>query len=174
VEKPVAVRRIVQQGEPILRQRAKKVHRVDVSIRHLIDDMIETMIDAPGSGLAAPQINVPLRVIVTHVDDELRVVVNPEIVEPSEEMEEGNEGCLSMPGWTGPVERHLRVTVRGLSKTGKPIKFKSEGWEARAFQHEVDHLNGIMFIDHIADKSKLHRIETEEEEVELEEQQVFA
>jgi peptide deformylase len=174
VEKHVAVRRIVQHGEPILRQKAKKVHRVDDSIRHLIEDMIETMIDAPGSGLAAPQINVPLRVIVTHVDDELRVVVNPEIVEASEEMEEAYEGCLSMPGWTGPVERHLRITVRGLSRTGKSVKIKAEGWEARALQHEVDHLNGIMFIDHIADKRKLHRVETEAEEEELEEQQVFA
>ena len=170
----MALRRIVQLGEPILRQKAKKVHRVDDSVRRLIDDMIETMIDAPGSGLAAPQVNVPLRVVVTHVDEVLRVVINPEIAQASDEMEEGYEGCLSMPGWTGPVERHAHITVRGLSKTGKPIKIKSEGWEARAFQHEIDHLNGIMFIDHIKDKSALHRVETEEEEEELEEQQVFA
>ncbi len=174
MESRVAVRRIVQLGEPILRQKAKKVHRVDDSIRHLIDDMIETMLDAPGSGLAAPQVDVPLRVIVTHVDEQFRVVVNPEIVEASDEMEEAYEGCLSMPGWTGPVDRHLRVTVRGLNRTGKPIKLKLSEWEARVFQHEIDHLNGVMYIDRITDKSLLHRVESHDEEEALEEEEALA
>jgi peptide deformylase len=170
----VTVRRIVQLGEPVLRQKARKVHRVDDSVKQLIDDMVETMLDAPGSGLAAPQIDVPLRVIVTHVDEQLRVVVNPEIVDASEEQEEAYEACLSMPGWTGPVDRHLRLTVRGLNRTGKPIKLKVSDWEARVFQHEIDHLNGIMYIDRIVDKKRLHRVETEREEEELEEEQAMA
>ncbi|HEX6509266.1 MAG TPA: peptide deformylase [Chloroflexota bacterium] len=170
----MALRRIVQLGEPILRQKAKKVHRIDPSIKQLIDDMVETMIAAPGVGLAAPQVNVPLRIIVTNVDDRLRVLINPEVVEASDETEEGFEGCLSMPGWIGPVDRATGVTVRGLNKSGKSVKVKAEAWEARCLQHEIDHLNGVMFIDRIEDKSRLERVESQEEEEELEEEQVFA
>jgi peptide deformylase len=170
----VAVRRIVMFGDPVLRRKSKKVHRIDQSIRQLIDDMIETVRDAHGSGLAAPQVGVPLRIILTSVEDKLHVVINPEIVDQSEEIVEAEEGCLSIPGWWGPVKRRERVTVRGLSRTGKPIKVKSEGWEARAFQHEVDHIDGILFIDRMEDRSKLHRAETEEEEEDLEQEQVFA
>lgn len=170
----MAVRDIVTLGAPVLRQKAKKVHRVDESIRHLIEDLIDTVHEAHGAGLAAPQIGVPLRAIVTNVDDQLHVVLNPEFVSQSEEEVEGEEGCLSIPGWYGPVTRKERVTVRGLSRTGKPIKIKAEGWEARAFQHEVDHLDGILFTDRMDDTSKLHRVESQEEEEELEDEQVFA
>lgn len=174
----MAIRDIVVLGDrsrdPVLRRKAKKVHRVDESIKKLIEDLIDTVHEAHGAGLAAPQIGVPLRAIVTNVEDQLRVVLNPEIVEESEEQVEGEEGCLSIPGWYGPLMRKERVTVRGMSRTGKPIKIKSEGWEARAFQHEVDHLNGILFIDRMEDRSKLHRVESAEEEEELEEEQVFA
>jgi peptide deformylase len=172
----LSVRSIVylgSSGDAVLRQKAKKVHRVDNYIRRLIDDLIETCHAANGAGLAAPQIGVPLRAIVTNVDDNVRVVLNPEIVKQSDEQVEGEEGCLSIPGWYGPVMRRERVTVRGLSRTGKPIKIKAEGWEARAFQHEVDHLDGILFIDRMEDKSRLHRIETAEEEEELEEEQAI-
>jgi peptide deformylase len=170
----VGIRRIVQYAEPVLRQKSKKVHRVDDSIQQLVQDLIDTVHDAGGAGLAAPQIGVPLRAIVTNIDDKLHVVINPELVEMSEEEVEGEEGCLSIPGWYGPVRRKERVTVRGLNRKGKPIKIKSEGWEARCFQHEVDHLNGVLFIDRMDDRSKLHKVETQEEEEELEEDQVIA
>jgi peptide deformylase len=170
----VSVREIVTIGHPVLKQRAKKVRRVDDSTRRLVEDLVDTVKAARGVGLAAPQIGVPLRAIVTDFNDQLHVVLNPEIVEESGELVEGEEGCLSIPGWYGPVKRRERVTVRGLSRTGKPMKIKSEGWEARVFQHEVDHLNGILFIDRMEDRSKLHKIENEEEEEELENEQVIA
>ena len=161
-------------GEPVLKQKAKKVHRFDESVQNLIDDLVETVHAANGAGLAAPQIGVSLRAIVTLVDEKLQVVVNPEIVEESEEEIESDEGCLSLPGWYGPVRRKERVTVRGQNRKGKPIKIKAEGWEARAFQHEVDHLNGILFTERMDDRSKLHQVRSEEEEEELEDEQVFA
>jgi peptide deformylase len=167
------VRQIVTLGDPLLRRRAKKVHRVDASIRKLVDDLIETLHEAHGAGLAAPQIGVPLRAIVTNVEDTLRVIINPEIVEKSQEEEEADEGCLSIPGWWGPVTRKVAVTVRGLSRTGKPVKIKSEGLEARCFQHEVDHLNGILFIDLMEDRNKLYKIESQEEEAEMEQSHAF-
>jgi peptide deformylase len=170
----VAVRRIVLLGEPVLRQKAKKIHRVDQSTKQLVQDLIDTVKDAPGAGLAAPQIGVPLRAIVTNVDDKIQVVLNPEIVEESDEEVLAEEGCLSIPGWYGPVKRKERVTVRGMSRTGKSVKIKTEGWEARAFQHEVDHLDGILFTDRMEDRSLLHRVEDEEEEDELEQEQAFA
>lgn len=170
----MTVREIVLLGDPVLRQKAKKVHRVDSYIRGLIDDMIDTVNEANGAGLAAPQVGVPLRAIVTRVEEKVHVLLNPEIVQESEEEIEADEGCLSIPGWYGPVRRKERVTVRGLSRTGKPIKVKAEGWEARAFQHEVDHLDGVLFIDRMDDPNLLHKVESEEEEEELEEEQVFA
>ncbi|GAC1322041.1 MAG: peptide deformylase [Chloroflexota bacterium] len=170
----MAVRDIVTLGAPVLRQKAKKVRRVDAYVRQLVDDLIDTVHAANGAGLAAPQIGVPLRAIVTHVDEQLHVVLNPEFVSQSDEEVEGEEGCLSIPGWYGPVKRKERVTVRGLSRTGKPIKIKAEGWEARAFQHELDHLDGVLFTDRMEDTSLLHRAESREEEEELEDEQVFA
>lgn len=170
----MAVRTIVLRGDPVLRQKAKKVRRVDNYTRQLVQDLIDTVHSAHGAGLAAPQIGVPLRAIVTNVEDQLRVVLNPEIVEMSEEEIEADEGCLSIPGWYGPVRRKQRVTVRGMSRTGKPIKIKTEGWEARAFQHEVDHLDGILFTDRMDDPTLLHRVESAEEEEELEAEQVIA
>lgn len=170
----MSVREIVQMGHPVLRQRAKKIHRVDASIHRLVDDLVDTVHAANGAGLAAPQIGVPLRAIVTNVDDSLQIVLNPEIVKASEEMEDGEEGCLSIRGWYGPVKRKERVTIRGLSVTGKPLKLKAEGWEARAFQHEIDHLDGILFIDRMEDRSLLHQVTDDEEEQELEDAQALA
>ncbi|GAC1402128.1 MAG: peptide deformylase [Chloroflexota bacterium] len=170
----MGVRRIVTLGEPVLRQKAKKIHRVDTSIKKLVDDLLDTVYDARGAGLAAPQIGVPLRAIVSVVGDTPRVVLNPEIVHTSADEVEAEEGCLSIPGWWGPVMRKERITIRGLDENGKSLKIKSEGFEARCFQHEVDHLNGILFIDRMEDRSKLYKAETREEEEELENEEMFA
>jgi peptide deformylase len=173
----VANRRIVilgTAGDGVLRQKAKKIHHIDNSIRKLVDDLTDTVQDAHGAGLAAPQIGVPLRAIVTHVDDQLRAVINPEIVRESEEEEESDEGCLSIPGWWGPVTRKTAVTVKGLGRTGKPLKIKAEGLEARAFQHEIDHLNGVLFLDRMEDRSKLYKVKSVAEEEEMEEEHVIA
>jgi peptide deformylase len=169
----MTVREIVKIGQPVLRQKAKKIRRVDLSTKRLVQDLIDTIHEANGSGLAAPQINVPLRAIITKVNDQIHVVLNPEIVKESDEEIEADEGCLSIPGWYGPVKRKEQVTVRGLSRTGKPLKIRSEGWEARAFQHEVDHLDGVLFIDRMDDPSKLHKVQSQEEEEELEEEQAI-
>jgi peptide deformylase len=124
-------------------------------LQTLIDDMVETMRVAPGVGLAAPQVNVPLQVIVVEFGDEededappkLFTVVNPEIVRASNDMVTGVEGCLSIPGIVGEVERVDQITVQGQNRRGQPLRLKAEGWLARIFQHEIDHLNGVLFTD---------------------------
>ncbi len=169
----MAIREIITLGHPTLRQKARKVTRFGPEVKKLIDDMIETMRAAPGVGLAAPQINVPERVIVvelpadeeTGAPAELYAFVNPEIVRASRETEEGQEGCLSIPGYVGEVERHVEIIVRGQDAYGKPQRVKAQGYLARIFQHEIDHLNGILFIDRVSDPSKIHPI-TEEEAAE--------
>jgi peptide deformylase len=152
----MTIRQIVTLPDPVLRRKARPVTRFDRELRTLIDDMIETMRAAPGVGLAAPQVGVSLRVIVVeYAEDEekedapkkLYVMVNPEIKVVSEETEEGIEGCLSVPGWQGEVERGLRVTVKGQTRRGQPMKVKAKGWMARIFQHEIDHINGVVFTD---------------------------
>ncbi len=151
----MALLEIVVTPDPILRRKAHKVTEFDKDFRTLVDNMVETMRDAPGVGLAAPQVAVPLRlVVVEYGDDEddnapkkLYVLVNPEFIEKSEEMVSGVEGCLSVPGLIGEVERHQSVTVRAQNKQGKPVKVKAEGWLARIFQHEIDHLDGILYTD---------------------------
>jgi peptide deformylase len=149
-------RKIVTLPDPILRRKAHPVTRFDADLQSLIDDMIETMRLAPGVGLAAPQVGIPSRVIVVEYpeDDEredspkkLFAVVNPEIKEISAETELGIEGCLSIPGLHGDVERALAVTVKGQTSHGKPFKIKTRGWLARVFQHEIDHINGVVFTD---------------------------
>ena len=152
----MTIRQIVTLPDPVLRRKARPVTRFDRELRTLIDDMIETMRAAPGVGLAAPQVGVSLRVIVVeYAEDEekedapkkLYVMVNPEIKVVSEETEQGIEGCLSVPGWQGEVERGLRVTVKGQTRRGQPMKVKAKGWMARIFQHEIDHINGVVFTD---------------------------
>ncbi|MBE3039559.1 MAG: peptide deformylase [Chloroflexi bacterium] len=149
-------REIVTLPDPVLRRKAHTVTRFDAELQTLIDDMIETLRDAPGVGLAAPQVGVSDRLIVVEYpeDDEqedapkkLSVVVNPEIKEISAETEMGIEGCLSIPGLQGEVERSLAVTVKGQTRRGQPVKIKAKGWLARIFQHEIDHLNGVVFTD---------------------------
>ena len=131
----------------MLREKAKKVARVDTSIQRLLDDLAETMLDAPGAGLAANQIGVALRVCVVKGDEnQIWGLVNPVIVK-SAGSQVGFEGCLSKPGWVGEVERHESVVVKGLNRHGKEVRIKSEGFTARAFQHELDHLDGILAVD---------------------------
>jgi peptide deformylase len=152
----MALRQIVYLPDPILRRKAQPVNRFDASLQTLINDMIETMREAPGVGLAAPQVGISDRLIVVEypVDDskedapkKLFVMVNPEIKEMSPETELGVEGCLSVPGFQGEVERSLVVTVKGLNRHGQPMKVKAKGWLARIFQHEIDHINGVVFTD---------------------------
>jgi len=152
----MAIREVVKIPEPVLRRKAHKVNQVDAEIRKLIEDMVETMREEPGVGLAAPQIGISSRIIVVeYVEDEedenakprLFAVINPEIIRASEETEMGIEACLSVPNLVGEVERHNEIVVKGLNKQGKPTKIKVDGWLARIFQHEIDHLDGILFTD---------------------------
>ena len=161
----MALRQIVTVPEPVLRRKAKPITKFDKNLQTLIDDMIETMRDAPGVGLAAPQVNISEQLIVVEYsedddDDEdkgaeekpekpkkLYVMINPEITKTSEEKVLGVEGCLSIPGIQGEVERFEAIQVKGLNRFGKPQKLKVHGWMARIFQHEIDHLNGVLFTD---------------------------
>ncbi len=151
----MAIRKIVTLPEPVLRRKARKVTDFGPELQTLIDDMVETMREAPGVGLAAPQVDVPLRVIVVEFGSEedeevppkLYTVVNPEITRAGKETEIGTEGCLSIPGFVGDVDRPLGVTIKGLNRHGKPMRIKAHGWLARIFQHEIDHLDGILFPD---------------------------
>lgn len=135
--------------DPVLRSRAEPIEVMDDEIRALADEMVETLIKRVGYGLAAPQVGVSQRLIIVDVADELYVVANPEIVEMSEERVLGIEGCLSIPGIEAEVERAKWVRVSGLSLAEKRISIDAEDLLARVFQHEIDHLNGILFIDHV-------------------------
>lgn len=153
----MALLEIVYVPNPVLRAKAKPVTIFDDELSVLIDNMVDTLRDAPGVGLAAPQVNISQRVIVVEYGEpeedgqevipKLYTVVNPEIIKPSRETEFGIEGCLSIPGFVGEVERSSSVTVRGQNRHGKPLRIKAKGWLARIFQHEVDHLNGVLFTD---------------------------
>ncbi len=151
----MALRTIVTIPDGVLRRKAKKVTTFDKELQNLVDDMVETMREAPGVGLAAPQVGLLQRIIVVEYGDDedeslpkkLFAVVNPEIVSTSAEMENGPEGCLSIPLIQGEVDRHTNVVVKGQNKFGKPVKYKLSGWLARIFQHEIDHLEGILFTD---------------------------
>ena len=149
--------------DSVLRRKAKRVPTVDKSIRRLIDDMLTTMQEEGGVGLAAPQIGVPLRVAVIQIPEEEPIVlINPEIVKRAGEREV-TEACLSVPGYAGEIKRSVSVTVKGWDRTGKTIRIKATGLKAQALEHELDHLNGVLFIDHIDSSDKLHRVEVETE-----------
>jgi len=155
----MALRKIVTAPDPVLKRKARAVSKFDKDLHTLLDDMVETMREAPGVGLAAPQIGLSERIIVIEYyakeqDEEIEdapkkvwAVINPELVKVSEETMLGVEGCLSIPGIVGEVERHAEVQVKGLNKHGKPMKVKAKGWLARIFQHEIDHLNGVLFTE---------------------------
>lgn len=174
----MAIREILTSEHPILRQKAKKVKRVDASIQKLIDDMFDSMHAAHGLGLAAPQIGVGLRVFVVEMpkddtDDTVEAqprakrrvqysgeriaLINPEIIHAEGE-QIGEEGCLSIPGYVGIVRRAQKVVVKGLNRNGKEVKLTGEDLLARAFQHEIDHLDGILFTDRIEKPEDLYRL----------------
>ncbi len=134
-------------GDPVLRERAAEVQVFDRGLRKLAKKMIRIMHDAPGVGLAAPQIGVLQRLLVYDVDEDARVLVNPVLDDFSEDVEESDEGCLSVPGVTMPVERSVRVHVRAQDASGEPLDYYAEGLEARVIQHEFDHLNGVLIVD---------------------------
>jgi peptide deformylase len=156
-------RKIIDLTDPILRKKARAVRLAEIpGLQTLIDDMIETMRAEPGVGLAANQVAVGKRLAVIEYAEPLPgdappeavppkpksyVLINPEITACSEEMVEGVEGCLSVPGYSGRVLRHESITVKALNRKGQPIKIKPHGWLARIFQHEMDHLDGVLFID---------------------------
>jgi peptide deformylase len=153
------IRQILGFDQPILREKTKRVGRVDDSTRRLLDDLTETMIAAPGAGLAAPQIGVGLRVCVVKGDDnQIYQLVNPELVKGLG-TQVGYEGCLSYPGWVGEVARFETVVVKGQNRKGRAVRIKSEGFTARAFQHELDHLDGILFTDRLTSLDTLVRVE---------------
>ena len=158
---------------PVLRRKARPVASFDADLQALIDDMIETMREANGIGLAGPQVNRSMRLTVVETlpeyDDEgqaiegsreLFVLVNPEIVWKSKIMVEGIEGCLSIPGWVGEVIRHEDIRVRALDRQGKKIKLRLSDWTARIVQHEIDHLDGVLYIDRLTESDNFW---TEEE-----------
>jgi len=158
----MSLRTIVTLPDPVLRRKARAVTKFDKNLQTLIDDMIDTMRDAPGVGLAAPQVGVSERVIVVEyaepeeveedeepieVEPKLYVMVNPEIVKASPETVVGVEGCLSIPALVGEVERAQEIRIKGMNRHGQPMKLKVDGWLARIFQHEIDHVNGVVFTD---------------------------
>lgn len=159
---------IVTIPDQVLRKKARKVTDFGSELQNLIDNMVETMRQAPGVGLAAPQVNVQSRVIVVEFGDEedddapkkLYALVNPEIIRASTETEKGIEGCLSIPDFIGEVERASAVTIKGQNRRGQPVRIKADGWLARIFQHEIDHLEGILFTDRA---ERIWKPESEEE-----------
>jgi len=167
----MTIRRIVTTADPdsgVLRAPARPVRKLDRDLRRLIDDMVDTMREAPGVGLAAPQVGVDLRVIVVETpvespdaaEPELRLhaVVNPEIEWQAPETAEDQEACLSVPGLYGDVVRHLAVRVTGLDRSGRPVTIEAQGFEARVFQHEIDHLDGVLFPDRVTGLAKLYTL----------------
>jgi peptide deformylase len=168
----MAIRPLAPSGDPVLRRKAKKVRDFGPSLQALIDDMIDTMRQAPGVGLAAPQVGVSLRVAVIELPEaeneeeerpdpyrgKLVVICNPEVVKSWGE-EEQQEGCLSMPRYVGDVARATRVVVKAQDRRGKQIRIRAEGFMARVLQHEIDHLNGMVFVDRVESLDKLYRLE---------------
>jgi peptide deformylase len=147
--------------DPILRQKSKRVSTIDSSIHRLIANMIETMHVAPGVGLAAPQVGIPLRVIVIGLPEKEEIVlINPQIVRKSGERVL-SEGCLSVPGYVGEIKRSVSVTAKGLDRNGKEIRIKGEELLAEVLEHEIDHLNGVLYIDHLESPDKLRKVEPE-------------
>ena len=151
----MAIREILQIGHPVLRKRSTKITHFDQGLAQLAEDMVETMHEANGVGLAAPQVGVLTRLIVVEMPEdedypnpgERWVVCNPEVVKTNRETEVGQEGCLSVAGYVGMVERPTEVIIRGQDIRGRKVRIKAEGYLARAFLHEMDHLNGVLYVD---------------------------
>ena len=163
----MAVLQLRVYPDPVLRQKAKRVRKIDGSILKLIDDMVQTMYDIGGVGLAAPQVGVSLRVAVIEIPgEETIVLVNPEVVKRSGEMEV-TEGCLSVPGYRGDIKRSEKVTVKALDRNGKEFRIKGEGLLAEALEHEIDHLNGALYIDHLDSVDDLEKVAPDMETPEI-------
>ena len=158
---------MVDYNNPVLRQKAKRVSSIDGAIGQLIDDMVETMREVGGVGLAAPQVGVPLRIAVIELpDEEIIVLVNPKIVKRSGERQI-EEGCLSIPGYRGEIQRSEKVTVKGLDRFGREIRIKGDGLLAQALEHELDHLDGTLYIDHLESIDKLTPVTADAETREI-------
>lgn len=186
--------KIVTLPDEVLRTKARPVTKFDDALQTLIDDMIETMRVANGVGLAAPQIGQSIQLAVIETlpksdeegndipgSRELFVIANPRIVWESRDVMDGIEGCLSIPGYVGEVERSYAVRIRAQDRRGKPLKLRLKGWTARIFQHEIDHLNGVLYIDKLTDREnfwtdeeyyEMRQAELEEEEAQMAEQSV--
>ncbi len=155
--------KIITAENPILRRKAKKIHHFDPSIQRLANEMFETMHAARGVGLAAPQIAQSIRLFVAEFEDHKVAMVNPEIVKAEGE-ELGTEGCLSIPGYIGEnIRRAEKVVVKGQDVRGKNIRVSAEGWFARVLQHEIDHLDGILFLDRLERPEDLREISEDEQ-----------
>ncbi|TET56371.1 MAG: peptide deformylase [Dehalococcoidia bacterium] len=149
--------------DPALRQRAKRVSKIDDSIQKLIDNMIDTLRASSGVGLAAPQIGVPLRIAVIEMPgEEVITLINPVVVKRKGERVL-TEGCLSVPGYQAEIKRSLTVKVRAQDRHGKEIRLKGEGLFAHVLEHETDHLNGTLYVDHLENPAELYRIEDAQE-----------
>ena len=171
----MAVLDIVLEGDPRLRQKAVKIRQVDASIRELAEDMYETIPVAEGVAVAAPQVGVTRRLIVIRYmesddedeDDEGKEITfrlaNPEVIR-GHGNQVGLEGCLSIPGWVGEVPRYETITVKAVDMDNKAVRIKAHGYLARVFQHEIDHLDGILFTDRVVDKETLRYVGTEDDE----------
>ncbi|PKA44279.1 peptide deformylase [Rhizobium sullae] len=151
----MTIKPLIILPDPVLRQVSKPIERVDADLKRLADDMLETMYDAPGIGLAAIQVGVPRRMLVIDVSREgeekqPQVFINPELLKSSGERSVYEEGCLSIPDYYAEVERPAAVTVKYLDRDGKEQTVEADGLLATCLQHEIDHLNGVLFIDHIS------------------------
>ena len=149
----MSIKEIRHFGDPVLVTPASEVIDFDKELRKLVNDLTETMLDAPGAGLAAPQIGVPLRVFVWDVDEAIGHLINPTL-DLSDEMQEGDEGCLSFPELVYPTPRAFRAVAKGFNMHGEPVTVEGTELLARALQHETDHLNGILFIDRLSDEDR--------------------
>lgn len=170
----MALREVIKLPHQNLRLKAKKVKSFDADFQKIVDDMIDTMRDEPGVGLAAPQVNVSSQLIIVEYPEDdsiedaqptLFVFANPQITKKSQETEMDIEGCLSVPDVFGEIERAVSVEVKGFNRFGKKQKIKAKGWLARIFQHEIDHLNGVLFVDRATQLWKREELEEQAPEI---------
>jgi peptide deformylase len=162
----MAVLTLCSRHDPVLRRKAKKVTNIDGSIQRLIDNMIDTMRAVSGVGLAAPQVGVSLRIAVIEIpDDDVIVLINPEIIKRGGERLL-SEACLSVPGYYGEIMRSVWVKVKTQDRHGRTTRLRGEGLLAQVLEHEIDHLNGILYADHLESPDKLHKVTTEGEKQE--------
>jgi len=155
---------IIRYPNPILRKKCKAVKKVDARTRKLIDDMIKTLHAAPGIGLAAPQIGESIRLIIVDIGEGAFAMVNPKIKERNRVLQTFDEGCLCLPGIVGPVSRPSGITAEGLDRNGEKFTIEAEGLLATVLQHEIDHLEGIIFLDRVTDKDQIRMVTKKEEE----------